>query len=78
MSRLELLGLGRVIVDPVLLGLGREHVLADEGCYPFDVILHFLDVFSGGSERGKQTLDPRLMEKCALLFSVSSGNGEKA
>lgn len=51
-SKLELPGLGRTIVDPALFGLGLEHVLVDEGCDPFDVVLHFLDVSDGGSESG--------------------------
>lgn len=67
----ELPGLARVIVDLALLSLGLEHVLT--GRNPFDAVLHFLDMFDGGSERGwmffpcllrhvQQTPEPPLKE----------------
>lgn len=39
------------VVDPALFGLGLEHVLADNGGYLVNLILHLLNILDGWLEK---------------------------
>lgn len=49
---LEFLGLGQLIIDPVLGRLSFQHVLLDDGGNFVDPFLHFLNIFHYYLERG--------------------------
>lgn len=50
-SWLELPGLGWMVVDPALLGLGLKHMLADDRGHLVNPSLHVLHVLSVGGEQ---------------------------
>lgn len=50
-ARLELSGLGRSLVGPLLVALGSVHMFSDDQCNSVNPLLRLLDVFYQGVER---------------------------